>query len=236
MTDSACNNLLNLKLASQDNVDPRVASLASRVVESNRNRGTDGQDDDDALFAELEEEIENDGAAGMRETGLQAFKREYERIKDMKQNQHGQYTEITVEKEVVHITAREPKCVVHFYHTNFKRCGIMDKHLAKLAPKYFSTRFFRVFVENTPWLVEKLSIKVLPCVICFVNGVTKDRLVGFEELGNNDVFDTATLELRLSMSGVIQKTVGPQMQSLFKVSSRPTGDAPESDGDYDLDD
>lgn len=71
----------------------------------------------------------------------------------------------------------------------------MDKHLAvslsklmvlatylnnfsirqKLAPKYFNTRFSRVFVENIPWLVEKLSIKVLPCVICFVDGVTKDR-------------------------------------------------------------
>lgn len=87
---------------------------------------------------------------------------------------------------------KEPRCVVHFYHTNFKRCEIMDKHLAvctttlypfrsvlmvmqKLAPKYFSTRFFRVFVENVPWLVEKLGVKVLPCVICFVDGVSKDR-------------------------------------------------------------
>jgi hypothetical protein len=25
---------------------------------------------------------------------------------------------------------REPKCVVHFYHSKFKRCDIMDKHLA----------------------------------------------------------------------------------------------------------
>jgi thiol-disulfide isomerase/thioredoxin len=80
---------------------------------------------------------------------------------------------------------------VHFYHTDFKRCEIMDKHIAvgispfvmvfslpflqKLAPKYFNTRFFRVFVENVPWLVEKLQVKVLPCVVCFVDGVTRDR-------------------------------------------------------------
>lgn len=68
----------------------------------------------------------------------------------------------------------------------------MDKHLAvcdcfhsmplpllmyiqKLAPKYFSTRFLRVFVENVPWLVEKLGIKVLPCVVVFIDGVTKSR-------------------------------------------------------------
>jgi hypothetical protein len=36
--------------------------------------------------------------------------------------------------------------------------------------------------------------------------------------------------------GVIQKATGPQMQSLFKVSSRPTGGAQEGDDDYDLDD
>jgi hypothetical protein len=45
----------------------------------------------------------------------------------------------------------------------------------KLAPKHFNTRFIRVFVENVPWLVERLGIQVLPCVICFVKGVTKDR-------------------------------------------------------------
>ena len=47
--------------------------------------------------------------------------------------------------------------------------------LQELAPKYFSTRFARVFVENVPWLVEKLAIKVLPCIICFIDGVTKDK-------------------------------------------------------------
>jgi len=123
----------------------------------------------------------------------------------MKQNQHGSYTEIMDEKEVIRVSANEPRCVIHFYHTNFKRCEIMDKHLGKLAPKYFNTRFFRVFVENVPWLVERLGIKVLPCVICFVNGVSSDKLIGFEQLGNSDKFETAALELRLSVCGVIQK-------------------------------
>jgi hypothetical protein len=46
-----------------------------------------------------------------------------------------------------------------------------------LAPKYFNTRFLRVFVENVPFLVEKLGIKVLPCVVCFIKGVSTDRYV-----------------------------------------------------------
>ena len=69
----------------------------------------------------------------------------------------------------------KPRCVIHFYHHKFKRCEIMDKHLQRLAPKYFNTLFIRVFVENVPWLVERLGIKVLPCVLTFVNGTSKDR-------------------------------------------------------------
>jgi hypothetical protein len=62
-----------------------------------------------------------------------------------------------------------------------------------LAPKYFNTRFMRVFVENVPFLVEKLGIKVLPCVICFIKGVTKDRQVEWL------VFVLLTLTLRAEL-------------------------------------
>jgi len=179
----------------------------------------DIDDDDEALFAELEAEIENDSNSAMREQGLEILRREMEHMKEMKENEHGRYTEIMDEKEVIRVSAREPRCVVHFYHLNFKRCEIMDRHLGKLAPKYFSTRFFRAFVENVPWLVEKLGIKVLPCVICFVDGVSKDRIIGFEELGNIDGFETAVLELRLSESGVIQKAKGNSLEMVYKMSS-----------------
>ncbi|KAJ7094648.1 thioredoxin-like protein, partial [Mycena belliarum] len=196
----------------------KAAALAARIVEPNRHRRQDeDEDDDEALFAELEEEIENDSNAEMREYGLQALRDQMKELTQMKANQHGKYSEVTDEKEVVRVSAREPKCVVHFYHSKFKRCEIMDKHLAKIAPKYFNTRFFRVFVENVPWLVERLGVKVLPCVICFVDGIAKDRhaatcysifsltlflrLIGFEDLGNSDAFDTAVLELRLATTG-----------------------------------
>ncbi|KNZ81549.1 Thioredoxin domain-containing protein C2F3.12c, partial [Termitomyces sp. J132] len=217
----------------------KIVSLASRIVESNRpdrfKHSDDEEDDTDRLFAELEEEIENDGDAAMREQGLDVLRREMERMQEMQKSHHGEYTEITDEKEVVRVSAHEPRCVVHFYHTNFKRCEIMDKHLSSLAKKYFSTRFFRVFVENVPWLVERLGIKVLPCVICFVDGVSKERLIGFEQLGNSDKFDTAVLELRLSMCGVIQKT-GNQfdMGPVYKVVSSRKDD--NDDEIFDLDD
>jgi hypothetical protein len=41
----------------------------------------------------------------MREQGLEILRREMERAKEMRENQHGRYTEITDEKEVVRASA-----------------------------------------------------------------------------------------------------------------------------------
>jgi hypothetical protein len=54
--------------------NPKIASLASRLVEPNRHDVED--EDEEALFAELEEEIENDSNATMREQALEVLKRE----------------------------------------------------------------------------------------------------------------------------------------------------------------
>ncbi|KAJ8587204.1 thioredoxin-like protein [Rhizopogon salebrosus TDB-379] len=212
-------------------------SLASRVIDSNDSREEDELDDDDALFAELEAEIENYDNAAVRDQGLEQLRLEMQRAKYMQENAHGRYMEITNEKEAVRISASESRCVIHFYHSNFKRCEIMDKHLARLAPKYYATRFIRVFVENVPWLVEKLGIKVLPCLMCFIDGVSKDRLIGFEELGNIDVFETAVLELRLANSGVLQKSQSPLESGItYNVSSSHTRNLRAGSGRTDQDD
>ena len=61
-------------------------------------------------------------------------------------------------------------------------------------------------VENAPFLVTKLKIQVLPCVLSFISGVSVDRIVGFEGLGYTpDTFTTKDLERRLLTSGVIQR-------------------------------
>jgi thioredoxin-like negative regulator of GroEL len=61
-------------------------------------------------------------------------------------------------------------------------------------------------VDNAPFLVVKLKVQVLPCVLAFVGGVSVDRIVGFEGLGyTEDTFTTKDLEARLLSSGVIQR-------------------------------
>jgi len=146
--------------------------------------------------------------------------------------------------------------VCHFYHRNFERCKIVDKHLALLAKKYMETRFIKLSApvrgrsrlwadclsccavlccrcasvslqaagtvwlfswlkarlaappthppsphhppthhhhhhqQDAPFITVKLGIKVLPCVVMFKNGVSVDRVVGFEQLGGKDDFPT----------------------------------------------
>lgn len=89
--------------------------------------------------------------------------------------EHGTYTEVLTEKEIMKITTSSQRCVVHFYHKEFRRCMIMDKHLSTIARKYFKTKFVKIEVENAPFLVEKLLIQILPCVIAFVDGIAVDR-------------------------------------------------------------
>ena len=54
----------------------KAASLAARLVESNHRPHYDEEEDEDAIFAELEEEIENDSNPVIREQGLKFLKEE----------------------------------------------------------------------------------------------------------------------------------------------------------------
>ncbi|KAI1795163.1 GTPase inhibitor [Ganoderma leucocontextum] len=223
----------------------KTAALFTRLNEPSTSSASSSRTpatelDDDDIFAELEAEIENDSSAAVREHGMEQLKREIEQLQKMKSDGHGLYREVTDEKEVVRLSANELRCVIHFFHHRFKRCEIMDKHIQKLAPKYFGTLFIRVFVENVPWLVERLGIKVLPCVMTFVGGTSKDRIVGFEDLGNSDQFETAVLEWKLLNSGAIQKdessgstvTYGANPTVRQHIRGRQTQD---DDSDFDLD-
>ena len=75
-----------------------------------------------------------------------------------------------------------------------------------LAPKHFDTRFLRINVENAPFLVTKIKIQVLPCVVSYIKGTGVDRIIGFEGLGltGND-FSVRDLELRLLKAGVLTR-------------------------------
>jgi thioredoxin-like negative regulator of GroEL len=86
----------------------------------------------------------------------------------------------------------------------------------QLAEKHFDTRFLKMNVDNAPFLVTKLKVQVLPCVIAFVDGQSVDRIIGFEGLGyTQDTFTTKDLEAKLLSSGVVQRAKAQQDAGLF---------------------
>ncbi|KAI1320178.1 hypothetical protein EDD11_001782 [Mortierella claussenii] len=201
--------------------DNKIQGNNSRLVDDDTLDRDDDEDggerlDDDELF----EELENDdyGMASFREQRIEELKEEVAKRKLMMEYDHGSFKDITDEKEVMDITTKTKHCVIHFYHADFRRCMIVDRHLETLAKKHIKTKFVKIKVENAPFLVEKLQVKILPCVIAFIDGIAVDRLVGFEELGNTDNFSTSMLELRYKTVGVIEDDSKKDSRKLKKKS------------------
>ncbi|KAG0080036.1 hypothetical protein BGZ93_007011 [Podila epicladia] len=206
------------------------------VVDDTIDRQDGAEDEDDLDDDELFEELENDdyGMSSFREQRIEEFKEEVAKRKLMMENEHGIYKDVTDEKEVMDITTKAKHCVIHFYHSDFRRCMIVDKHLEELAKKHIKTKFVKIKVENAPFLVEKLQVKVLPCVISFTDGLAVDRLIGFEELGNTDNFSTTMLELRYKTVGVIEDDKKVDKRNLKKKSifGRDYGSDEGTDDEY----
>ena len=105
-----------------------------------------------------------------------------------------------------------------------------------LAPKHFDTRFLRINVDNAPFLVTKLKIQILPCVIAFVDGVIAERIIGFEGLGRGDSFTVRELEMRLLRSGVLVRAkTGKDEDRVGNLRKTTAGSDANDDNDDDWD-
>ena len=47
-------------------------------------------------------------------------------------------------------------------------------------------------------MIVKMQIQMLPCVVAVVDTMAVDRIVGFDDLGGTDSFNTQQLEDRLN--------------------------------------
>ncbi|EPQ63530.1 Bgt-1602 [Blumeria graminis f. sp. tritici] len=173
-------------------------------------------DDEDSLIASLEND-DSSSLIAYREERIQQLHNEYARAKAYMESGYGIYSKIRDEKELMDTITRCKYTVLHFAKDDFSRCATMDVHLEILAKAHIRTRFLKANVEDVPFLVTKLSIKVLPCVSCWIDGISVDKLVGFEGLGDTQSEITALkLEKRLLESGVIQQTSAATSNTTLK--------------------
>ncbi|KAF3440712.1 hypothetical protein FNV43_RR18998 [Rhamnella rubrinervis] len=135
---------------------------------------------------------------------IAALKKEAEKREALKKQGHGEYREINEGDFLGEVTGSE-NVICHFYHHEFYRCKIVDKHFKSLSLKHVDTKFIKLDAENAPFFITKLGIKTLPCVVLFRKGIAVDRLVGFQDLGGKDDFTTKTLENLLLKKGIISE-------------------------------
>ncbi|KAK9459346.1 thioredoxin-like protein [Lipomyces oligophaga] len=185
----------------------------------------DSADEDE--FMELLEE-DTTVLDAFRERRMQELAVQMKKARKLHEDGHGILTEVPSEKEVMNISTSTKHVVVHFFHPSFKRCAIMTARLQALTAKHMETRFININVDNAPFLVVRLGIKVLPCVVCFIDGIEKLRLVGFDKLGNQDDFSSEALEFTLQKCGVIQSKLGKLREHQ---SSTPAANDEDSDWD-----
>mmetsp|Transcript_6651 Transcript_6651/g.16641 ORF Transcript_6651/g.16641 Transcript_6651/m.16641 type:complete len:244 (+) Transcript_6651:107-838(+) len=183
----------------------------------------DASDDDD------------DELRKIREKRLADMKKKQTEAQGMKSRGHGEYAEI-VEDEFLKTVTNSKLCVVHFYHRDFERCKVLDKHLPDLARKHFETKFVKINAEKARFFVEKLKVRMLPSLVFFLNGVAVDRMVGFDELGGSDEFETHVLERRIAQSGAIDFDFIAEPEQKAPLVHTVWGKTYEEDSDADSDD
>ncbi|KAL2925016.1 Thioredoxin domain-containing protein 9-like protein [Bienertia sinuspersici] len=161
-----------------------------------------------AMEEKLDEEIaaldrlEDDDIEVLREKRLKQMKKMAEKRSRWISLGHGEYSEIPSEKEFFSTVKASERVVCHFYRENWP-CKVMDKHLSILAKQHIETRFVKIHAEKSPFLAEKLKIVVLPTLAAIKNAKVENYLVGFDELGGRDDFNTEELEEKLGKYQVI---------------------------------
>lgn len=155
------------------------------------------------------QEIENMGdneLEELRERRKEGMRRQAERRERMRLLGHGEYRVCTDEKDFFAQAKTSDRLVVHFGRNATPRCEILDGHLKKLCRTHFETKFLFCNAEKSPFLADRLNIRVLPSLVLVKGGKVVEVLVGFEQFGNRDDFSTSAMERVLhSKHGIIDE-------------------------------
>ena len=157
---------------------------------------------DGAETAEAEEGESDDDLAMLRQRRAAAMKKEMGKMSEWRLKQHGSYREISQDdffQTVVREKGGSDHVAVHFFHKDFERCKIMDVRMQEAAQMMMPVKFVKADVEKCPFLVEKLKVRQLPCVVLFANDIAVDRIVGFEDFESGDEFGADQLVRRIAI-------------------------------------
>lgn len=232
MESAATNSLLSTvatQLTCEQVIKDKTAAMAADAIAATSAKSSSVPSSYAAADDEDDEDMEDDPEyRKYKEKRIQEMRAAKDRVIENKAKGHGDYREIN-ETEFLGVVTKSQRVVCHFYHREFERCKIVDEHLKKICMMHLETRFVKIDCEKAPFFVGRLQIKVLPTLVCFIDGVAVDRVVGFEELGQRDDFPTLMLIRRLVQAQVVKilnKNESPEFH--LAVKKRKGSDEDES--------
>jgi len=187
----------------EDLIKMQAMKQQQELRERNEN-GSNADVDDDEYDSWLDEE--DDELQEIRNRRLQELRaQQMEKLENIAKG-HGQYRQIPQDDFLPECTSSR-NVVVHFFHSEFERCKIMDHHIKIIAELHTECKFLKMDSEKAPFFVNKLQVKTLPTVLVFCEGKTVARLVGFQGLASDlnkpDEFHTGRLQEWLAEAGAI---------------------------------
>mgnify|MGYP001070520600 CR=1 FL=1 len=186
----------------------------------------DSDDDIDKLLDDVDDQF----LQSHRQQRLQQLKAQFSEINSaIGSGNVGVQTAIR-ELDVMSCVTCSETVVIHFFQENFEKCSVINKFMDQLSERHLTVKWVRINVLNAPFLVEKLKIKVLPCLVIYKNLNLFLKILGYEFNGN-DLNATPTvqkLESYLYLHSVLPRKSA-------KLGSKPSKDVNhESDDDLDL--
>ena len=112
-------------------------------------------------FSDDDEFLNDKDLQDLQSKRLADMKKKVELEQQFHRQGHGEYREI-VEEEFLKEVCGSQWVVVHFYHHEFWRCKIVDKHMKILAQKHLSCKWLTMDAEKAPFFIAKLAIQMLP--------------------------------------------------------------------------
>lgn len=143
-------------------------------------------DIDDELFEQLEAEMEQDGTFDYyRQQQISQFQDTIKRHENLQKN----FLMFSSEKELLETIGNNKKLtqyLILFINENFTTCQILVEKLRNVIERS-EGRYSIYVIEATesPFLVSKLNIKVLPTMVAYINGKNVGEHVGLQGLLNN---------------------------------------------------
>merc|ERR1711988_1151580 len=121
-------------------------------------------------------------------------------------NDHGSLTKVNDQKEFFDRCKKSKRVIALFSRDGQQWCNVIKQHLRLLAEGHKETKFIEVDAENSPFLVERLNVWMMPTIICIREGKVHAQFNGLHQIDPTGKFKTGTVEWLLWNCEMLDET------------------------------